>query len=196
MDGRTAVVAGLLVFTASTGCAPWGPLLVAAGIGTASSDVYEIRSSPRGPRLGKIFREGRYTFVPDPVTQEHLGAQLEEDPGAAAAFDEIVAKGAIRRNGREAMFAIAMILTEDAVRDPKTWRRYLRSAEDQVIGRLDRYEILGADTAWGRSDDHGLLEIRYSSRLFIRLAAKPSIPRGKVEELARYLLKPRDEVGR
>lgn len=195
MDARKAVTAGLFVLMSSTACAPWGALTLMGVVGGASAELPQTGGSEPvdRARLGRIFRDGRYTFEPaPPAVKRSAERSFRSDPLAEAALEKLSVKIASGGAGETGLLTVAIVWSDLAAEDPATWEGFLRGYKgNKGVELRSGKQLRGVEVAFGRQSDANVVLIDYSGRVTLMVAGPPGIPFGPLKDLARYLLRGR-----
>lgn len=193
MDGRKAVAAGVLALVTSTACAPWGPFIVAGGLSGLAIPVSESGPEPdpaEPPRLGKIFRDGRYEFGPAPATvQRQAERRFRSDPAARQAFRKLAVKMVLDPPGGTAILTFAIVWKKVAAAHPAAWEEFLAGYTSDNDVELTRGKMRGVNVAFGDQRDARVVLVDHSDRVTVMVVGPPNAPMGPLKDVARYLLR-------
>ncbi|MDQ4124959.1 MAG: hypothetical protein M3134_05075 [Actinomycetota bacterium] len=191
MDGRKAVAAGFLAL-ATTACAPWGPFVVAGGLSGFATEVSESapEANLEAPRLGKIFRDGRYEFGPAPATvQRQAERRFRRDPAARQAFRKLAVKMVVDAPGGTPIVTFAIVWKKAAAAHPAAWEEFLAGYTTDNDVELTRGTMRGANVAFGDQRDARVVLVDHSDRVTLMVVGPPNSSMAPLKDVARYLLR-------
>jgi hypothetical protein len=195
VDGRKALAAGILVLATSTGCAPWGTFAAMGVVGGAAAEVVEPGGSVavvERPKLGRVFRDGRYDFRPAPPSlQREADNEFRSDPAADQALKRVKVKLADDSVTGARFVSIAIVWSDFAAGQPATWEGFLDGYADEGGVRLKRGTLRGVEIATVRQPDATVVVVDYSNAVTMMVLGPPHSSVGPLKDLARYLLRSR-----